>query len=133
MGSRTLGDDIEDHALGKMGISTGSAINDSGLRSQPSYGDSPTISPSRGRRNPKTPEQEEASFRWTVGASTGLFLSMYLTSLDVFPMEDKPFLIAVSSTILVTALVCRFVPYIAKLVLLAFGGAIAFFIYSNVT
>lgn len=136
MGDRTLGDEIEDHALGKMGISTGSAINDLGLRNQPSYGDSPTISPGRGWRKPKTPEQKEASFRWTFGALAAIFLSVYLQSSGVFPnyeADSNAYLIALGSTMLVTTLIFRFVPYIAKLFALAFLGTIVFVIYSKVT
>jgi len=136
MGDRTLGDDIEDHALGKMGISTGSAINHLGLGQQSESGSSPTISLGRGWRKPKTPEQKEASFRWTFGALAAIFLSVYLQSRGVFPnyeTDGNAYLIALGATMLVTTLIFRFVPYIAKLFALAFLGIIVFVIYSKVT
>jgi hypothetical protein len=43
------------------------------------------------------------------------------------------YLIALGSTILVTTLVFRIVPYIAKVFALAFMGFIAFAIYSKLT
>jgi hypothetical protein len=136
MGDRTLGDDIEDHALGKMGISTGSAINDAGLRSQPSYESSPTISPGRGRRKHKTAEQKEIELRWYAGALAGILLSVYLQSRGVFPNHEadgNAYLIALGSTIVVTTLVFRIVPYIAWVFGLAFLGFIALVIYSKIT
>jgi hypothetical protein len=137
MGNRTLGDDIEDHALGKMGVSTGSAINDLGLRNQPSYESSPTISPVRGRRKPKTPKQEKSSFRWTMGVGAGIVLIVYLQEgLGVLPnvkTDGSAYLIAVGATMLVTMFIFRFVPYIAKLFAVAFLGATAIAIYSMVT
>jgi len=136
MGNRTLGDDIEDHALGGMGVSTGSAINHLGLGQQSVSTPSPTISPGRGWRKPKTPEQKEASFRWTFGTLAAIFLSAYFQSRGVFPNHEtdgSAYLIALGSTMLVTTLIFRFVPYIAKLFAFAFAGTIIFVIYSKVT
>jgi hypothetical protein len=136
MGDRTLGDDIEDHALGKMGVNTGSAINHLGLGQRSEYTASPTISPGRGWRKPKTPEQKEASFRWTSGALAAILLCVYFHSRGVFPeyaADDNAYLIANGATIVVTTLIFRFAPYIAKLFALAFVGTIIFVIYSKVS
>ena len=83
-------------------------------------------------RQPKTAEEKERSFKWTVALSTMIIGLVFLHGQDVFPpqaAEGNAYVISVGVTALVILMTVRFVPYVAKLIALAFGGAIAYWIY----
>ncbi len=83
-------------------------------------------------RQPKTAEQKERSFKWAMAWGTMIIGLVFLHGQDVFPpqaAEGNAYMISVGITALVILLTVRFVPYVAKLIALAFAGGIAYFIY----
>jgi hypothetical protein len=83
-------------------------------------------------RKTKTPEQKEASFKWSMAGLTAIFAVVYLQSQGVFPETESAgnsYLIAVGVTAIFIVLIVRYVPYVAKILGFAFLATIAFMIY----